>query len=323
MKKKLLKFIAFLFLFLFLGIMAGIIYLTSALPNVGEPEKITIKSNDSIIKHGKYLAYHVMLCMDCHSVRDWNTFSAPPIAGTLGQGGEIFNQQMGFPGTYISPNITPYNLKNWTDGEILRAVTTGVTKDGEALFQIMPYTHYGKASKSDIEAVIAYIRTLPSIKKEHPDSSSDFPVNLLINTMPQKADFCKIPTDKNSVAYGAYLVNLADCANCHTKQEQGKVTGKPFAGGFQFNLPNGTIVRSANITPDATGIKNWTEEQFLQRFKMYADSSKLASIGKGDFQSVMPWNMYAGMTDADLKAIFKYLKTLEPIENKVVKFETY
>lgn len=47
-----------------------------------------------------------------------------------GAGGEIFDQNMGFPGKFISPNITPYALREWTDGEIFRAITSGVNKDG-------------------------------------------------------------------------------------------------------------------------------------------------------------------------------------------------
>ncbi len=76
-----------------------------------------------------------------------------------------------------------------------------------------------------------------------------------------------------------------------------------FAGGFEFKMPIGTL-RSANITPDSqTGIGNWTEEAFVSRFKMYADSSYQAPVlGKSDFNTIMPWRMYAGMKDSDLKA---------------------
>lgn len=57
-----------------------------------------------------------------------------PLAGDLGAGGERFSTDMGFPGTIYSPNITPHNLKEWTDGEIFRAITSGVNKYGKAIF---------------------------------------------------------------------------------------------------------------------------------------------------------------------------------------------
>jgi hypothetical protein len=82
-------------------------------------------------------------------------------------------------------------------------------------------------------------------------------------------------------------------------------------------------VRSANITPDnETGIGSWTEEAFVKRFKVYADSSyKPHKVGSKEMNSAMPWTMYAGMKEGDLKAIFAYLKTVKPIRQKVVKFE--
>jgi hypothetical protein len=94
------------------------------------------------------------------------------------------------------------------------------------------------------------------------------------------------------------------------------------AGGFEFQMPTGGIVRSTNITQDKeTGIGNWSEEDFVSRFKAYADSSYVPNkIGKGTFNTVMPWMMYGKMEPEDLKAIFAYLKTIKPIKNNVVKF---
>jgi hypothetical protein len=81
-------------------------------------------------------------------------------------------------------------------------------------------------------------------------------------------------------------------------------------------------VRSANITPDTeTGIGTWTEQQFVDRFKVFADSSYVPPVfGKGEFNTVMPWMMYAQMTTDDLKAIYAYLKTVKPIKNQVQRF---
>ncbi|HEY5919236.1 MAG TPA: cytochrome C, partial [Chryseolinea sp.] len=95
-----------------------------------------------------------------------------------------------------------------------------------------------------------------------------------------------------------------------------------FGGGREFGFPDGSRVSSANITPDKeTGIGNWTREQFVARFKMYTDSSYvLPSVGPGEFNTIMPWTMYAGMTEEDLSAIFAYLQTVAPISNQVTKF---
>ena len=95
------------------------------------------------------------------------------------------------------------------------------------------------------------------------------------------------------------------------------------AGGFEFPLPVGVLTRSANITPDKeTGIGNFTEEMFVNKFKYYGDSSyKDVQVTTGAFNTVMPWKMYGKMKESDLKAIFAYLQTVKPIRNSVVKFE--
>lgn len=320
--KKVFKIIGFIVGAIALVVFGLMVYVKVALPNVGAPPEIKVDMTSENIERGKYLANHVMLCMDCHSTRDWSLLSGPMVPGTEGKGGETFDQKLGFPGKYIAPNITPFALQNWTDGEILRAITSGVSKDGRALFSVMPYHNYGKIDRKDIEAVIAYLRTLEPIENKTEISSSDFPMNFIINTIPQKPSFSNIPERSDKVNYGKYLVTAAGCMDCHTKQDKGKFVGEFFAGGFEFKLPDGSIVTSSNITPDkTTGIGNWTTEQFINRFKMYLDSSYvIPKVNPGEFQTAMPWTMYAGMKNEDLEAIFAYLQSLKPVKNKVEKF---
>lgn len=321
MKKILLSILLF-FGIVIIAIIGLLAYVKIFLPNVGPPPNWKVEITPERIERGKYLANHVMLCMDCHSQRDWNTFSGPPIAGTEGSGGEIFDQKLGLPGKYIAKNLTPTHLSNWTDGEIYRAITCGVNKDGKALFPIMSYPNFGQLDIEDIKSVIAYIRTLKPIQNDLPSSESDFPMNFIINTIPQKAQHTTIPPKTNTIAYGKYLLTAAGCKNCHTKEEKGKVVGEYLAGGSEFPLPTGGIVSSTNITPHkTTGIGSWTKEQFVKRFKMYVDSSFAPpKIKQGNFQTVLPWLMYAGMTTEDLEAIYDYLMTVKPGENKVTKF---
>jgi len=297
-------------------------YVKFALPDVGPSPEIKVEITIEKMERGNYLANHVMLCMACHSTRDWSLFSGPMISGTEGKGGETFDQKLGFPGKYIAPNITPFRLKNWTDGEIFRAVTSGVSKDGRALFPIMPHHLYGQLDKNDIESVIAYIRSLKPIENETEISSSDFPMNFIINTLPKKPSFSKIPQQSDKINYGKYMITAAGCIDCHTKSDKGEFVGELYAGGFEFKLQDGSIVRSANLTPDkTTGLGNWTSEQFINRFKMYVDSSYVnQKVTPGRFQTVMPWTMFSGMNKADLEAIFAYLQSLSPVKNQVEKF---
>jgi len=321
--KKLFKFLGFGLGGMLVFILAALTWVKTALPDVGPPPDLKVERSEASVARGKYLAHHVMLCMDCHSQRDWSKFSGPMIAGTEGMGGEVFDRSFGFPGRYVAPNITPFGLKDWTDGEIFRAITSGVSKDGRALFNIMPHHQYGKCDPKDVESVIAYIRGIQPIANVPEKSVSDFPMNFIINTLPKKAAFHPKPDSDDELAYGKYMATASGCIECHTKQDKGQIVGEEFAGGFEFPLPNGSLVRSANLTPDKeTGMGYMSKEAFVRRFKAYGDSAyhSPACSEKGAFQSVMPWTMYAGMEEKDLAAIFVYLQSLKPVSNQVVKF---
>ena len=303
-------------------IAAGIIYVKAALPNTGAASDIKIERTAARIERGKYLANHVTVCMDCHSTRDWSKY-AGPLTGALGGGGEEFNQEMGFPGKFYAPNITPYTLASWTDGEIFRAVTTGVNKSGKALFPVMAYHRFGQLDQEDIYSVIAYIRELPPVKKEIPKSEPDFPVNILINTMPVQASFTSRPSEMDQIAYGKYLITATGCVDCHSKTDKGSVIpGTEFGGGMEFAGPNG-IIRSPNITMHkVNGIGNWTKESFVSRFKAYTDSSYVPhKVLPDEINTPMPWVMYSGMKEQDLAAIYAYLSTVKPIDHQVVRIE--
>ena len=319
---KALKITGKVFAGLLLLVFAAIIYVKAALPNTGPAPDIKIERTAARVERGKYLANHVTVCMDCHSTRDWSLY-AGPLSGGLGAGGEAFTQEMGFPGKFFAPNITPYTLASWTDGEIFRAVTTGVNKSGKALFPVMGYHRFGQLDKEDIYSVIAYIRELPAVKKDIPESEPDFPVNFLINTMPQEASFTSIPSEADQVAYGKYLITATGCVDCHSKTEKGSVVpGTEFGGGMEFASPNG-VVRSPNITlHKQTGIGNWTKDAFVARFKAYVDSNYVSpKVATGDLNTPMPWTMYAGMKEQDIEAIFAYLSTVKPIDHQVVRME--
>lgn len=299
-------------------------YVKVALPNVGEAPDLVVEKTAERVERGKYIANHVSVCMDCHSSRDWTRYSAPP-NGNFGGGGEKFSRDMGFPGEFYAKNITPYALSKWTDGEVFRAMTTGVGKEGNALFPVMPYHAFGQLDQEDLYSVIAYLRTLEPVENEVPASKADFPVSLLINTMPSKAVLSIKPSEQDVVNYGKYLVIAASCVDCHSKKDKGAtVEGSEFGGGMEFMMPQGTV-RSVNITPDKkTGLGLWSEETFVKRFKMYADSGYVPhAIGPKDMNTPMPWMMYAGMKESDLKAIFAYLQTLKSIEHAVVKFDAH
>ncbi|MBB6612161.1 c-type cytochrome [Pontibacter sp. Tf4] len=306
-------------------IAAGVIYMQYAFPNVDAAPTITVKATPALVERGEYLANHVAVCVDCHSQRDWSRFAGPVTPGTEGKGGDRFDHSMGFPGVFYARNITPdkeTGIGNWTDGEIYRAITAGVNKDGDPLFPVMPYKSFSQMQEQDVYAIIAYLRTLHPIRNEIPASDADFPMNLILRTMPATPANKINTVAEDQLSRGKYLVTIASCNDCHTPAEKGTpIAGKELAGGFEFKLPSGTL-RSTNITPDKeTGIGNWTEQAFVNRFKQHLDPAVAnRKLGPNDFNTIMPWAMYAGMKEEDLRAIYQYLRTIEPKKNKVERF---
>ncbi len=321
--KKFLKVIGIILAVIILAVAGLASYVKLALPNVGPAPVMHVESTPERVARGQYLATNVMLCMDCHGTRNWNEYAGPVVPGTLGRGGDVFDHRVGFPGTFYARNITPAGIGNWTDGEIFRTITTGVDRNGKAIFPVMPYHLFGQGDEEDIKSVIAFLRTLPPVENKVPESVADFPMNFIINTIPKKANLHPKPSENDSLAYGKYMMTIAACQACHTPVVNGQPIDSLFmAGGREFNLPSNTVT-SANITQDMkTGIGTWTREIFLGKFAAYRDSSVAhRSVSPTEDQTVMPWSMYAHMSDRDLGYIYEYLKTITPKSHAVVKFK--
>jgi mono/diheme cytochrome c family protein len=303
---------------------AGVAYLFAKYPNVPPAEAIAVQATPEKVARGEYLSKHVSGCVVCHAEHDPTKYAAPVVPGTEGRGGEQFGDPSTAVRSLISRNITPAAIGAWTDGELIRAFTVGVNKDGEALFPIMPYLRYGKMSRDDVEAIVAYVRTLKPVEYTAPPRELGMPLPLVVRTIPTPASFRPMPDKSDRVAYGEYMINAAVCGDCHTPMDdQGQpIPGRDYAGGFELKLPGGAgIVRSANLTPDAdTGIGTWTEQQFVDKFKAFEGATiRTMTEAERKEATVMPWLDYAGMTPEDLGAIYAYLRTVKPVLNRVKK----
>jgi mono/diheme cytochrome c family protein len=295
----------------------GFAYLFTAYPRAAEPLSLEVSRAPERLARGAYLSRHVVGCMVCHGERDWSRYSAPQMRDREGHGGIAFDLDIG---TLYAPNITPAAIGGWSDGEVLRAMTQGVSKDGRALFPLMPYENFAQMSREDAESVIAFIRTLPAAKRDVPRSVLNFPMNLVVRTLPKPATLPeKAPDRSDRVAYGRYLTTIANCSDCHTRMEGGRpVPNMKFAGGMEFHPRSGPVPRSANITPDMeTGIGKWTEAQFVARFKTVGALDDAALVTNGGRNTEMPWRDFGGMDPQDLGAIYAYLRTVPPVHNVV------
>lgn len=319
--KKFLKISGIIFAIILLLLFLGYGYIMTQYPKVTAAPDMKISATPQMIERGKYLANTFASCTDCHSVRDWNKLGGPLVDGTLGKGGEDYGEGAGY---IPAKNITSdkeTGIGNWTDGEIFRAITMGVDKDGEPLGPMMPFMYYRNMDEEDVKSIIAYIRTIPPIKNEVKEHKFNFPVNLIFRTLPTEPDFKKLPDKSSAIAYGEYY--SGGCMVCHSPMEKGEFKAdKMFSGGVEFPGPKGGIVKSSNITPDKeTGIGNWTKEQFIQKFKSFKNPETFnVTINENEFNTIMPWTFYADATEEDLGAVFDFLMSVKPINNRVEKF---
>lgn len=304
----------------------GVSYLSLRKPAQRPAASAKIEATPERIARGKYLVQHVTICFDCHAERTL-AYGLPVKPGREGVGGFVWDRKSQFPGVLAAANLTPdaeTGLGKWTDGEIARAIREGVDRNGNALFPIMPYGHYRAMSDDDVNAIVAYLRTLAPQRYEKPKKNLDLPLNFVEKFVPQPLTAAVPAPDPNDrLAYGKYLVTIAACSECHTpKDDKGNpLPGMELAGGFEMHTPFFRVV-TANITPHpSTYIGRASRDEFIARFKAFANvNATNAPPAQPGRNTLMPWLSYAGLTESDLGAIYDYLKTVPPIEHQVNSF---
>lgn len=308
-------------------ILAGVVFLF--FPKSAPASAERVPRDAATLRRGEYLFRHVADCGGCHSHHDETRFGLP-ILGTPGRGFGLKRGGVAFggaklPGLYAS-NITPHpehGIGRWTDGEILRAIREGVSRDGRPLFMAMPYSNYREMSDEDARAIVAYMRTMTPAADVVPASSVGFPLVVIQRFVPRPLEGpVRAPPRSNRVAYGRYLSTLASCIECHTQRDdRGDMRMDLFlAGGRPFEEPGVMHARSANLTPDPETGMQMTEEQFVSLFhsfrEMAAGHAEIPQVERGK-STPMPWFAFADMEADDLRAIYAYLRTVRPIRHRV------
>jgi mono/diheme cytochrome c family protein len=259
------------------------------------------------LERGKYLA-NGLGCLGCHSDYD-ETQHEPPLRSKPGAG-RVFIDRGDF--RIVARNITPdreSGIGAWSDEEIARAIREGVRQDGTALFPIMPYPRYRTMSDEDVQSIVVFLHTLEPVRTAHPARLLPFPLSRIVNTMPQPlAKGVAAPAMADMKQRGAYMTEIAACADCHTPTDgHGQpLPGMGFAGGMSFDGKTA----SANITPDVSGIRYYDEALFLAALRT-------GYVKARELRPSMPYWVYRNLSDDDLKAIFSHLRTLPPVRHRV------
>ncbi|HEX5060318.1 MAG TPA: cytochrome c [Kofleriaceae bacterium] len=256
-----------------------------------------------VIERGRYLVTGPAHCVECHGMVG-DTNEERHLVGGL-----TFNLPIG---TIYARNITPdqgTGIGKYTDPEVARVLRYGVHPSGRAM---MPFMPFADMTDEDLTAVISYLRSRPPIDHYVPPSDFNFlgraAKAFLLEpkgpSQPIRAHVERGPTAE----YGKYIANtIANCNGCHTRRNlrNGDAEGVTFAGGMSLESHSapGTKFVTPNLTPDPkTGhIYVWSEDVFVARFKNAVPTA-----------SPMPWSTFRKMSEDDLRALYRYFRSLPP-----------
>ena len=254
---------------------------------------VVVPTDGADIERGRHFVEAVGVCQMCH---------------TPNLGGEIAGDDPLF-GIFAPRNLTSGRGGiggTFSDIDYVRAIRHGIGQDGKTLL-FMPSEIYNKISDADLGAIIAYLKSLPPVDNEMPDTSLGFlgrifavldsstlPANLIDHAAPRPAE----PEPGVTREYGQYLGFI--CAMCHGENLSGGTVV-----GYEPDAP-----KVPDITPGgAPG--NWSQAQFMTAIRTGITPS--GKVLDGQF---MPWPYFARMTDDELQAIWLYLESLPAKEFK-------
>ena len=262
-------------------------------------------------QRGDYLVNTIMACGNCHSPRDAN---GRVIADKALSGGLTFTTPA-FVAT--ASNITPdpeTGIGSWSDAEIKRTLIEGMRPEhghlpGVPLAAIMPANFYKALLSDDLDAVVAYLRSLKPVRNQVADPVYKVPIHR--DPYPDaEAGFSKAAfTDP--VRRGAYLATIGHCMECHSAWSRGVSDFKTGLGrgGRDFSEAGIAGSKAANITSDRTaGIGGWSDQEIAR-----AVTRGVGRDGR-TLKPPMAFAHYAGLKDADLGDIIAYLRTVPPLQ---------
>ncbi len=273
------------------------------------PEFNLVPSVD-LIERGHYLVYGPAGCARCHTEREKQE--------QLDQGNEIpligGRHWSLVLGDIYAANLTGdknTGLGEWSSTEIARAIRYGIGKKGEVLAPFMEYTDI---TDEDLQAIVAFLKSLPAENHVVPQNRWSMVGKIACWFLGPKQPSQPLRTSIERAAtpeYGEYLANtLSQCVACHTQRSQltGLFTGPQLGGGtlFPYELDENYNLVPPNITtaPRTGRLANLSEAQFIERMRA-------GSAVKGTH---MPWGAFKRAEDNDLIAIYRYIKSVGPVE---------
>ena len=279
-------------------------------------EKIdyTAISTAESVERGRKLV--TFLCANCHLNRETGKLTGKRMVDAPPEFGVIY-----------SKNITQdktYGIGDWTDGELLYLLRTGIKKNGEYAPPYMAKLPH--MADEDMNAIISFLRSDNRMVTADPNPDIESSPSLLtkilcrvaFKPLPMPTGKIEMPDSTNAVESGRYLAYNLECFSCHsadfkTNDFLDPSLSKGFFGGGNKPLDlEGRVKLTPNLTPDKeTGIGTWTKNDFVQAVKY--------GRVKGQKALTYPMIPYTGLTDKEAGDIYEYLRTIPPIKHKVIR----
>lgn len=229
-------------------------------------------------------------------------------------------------GTVYSTNITPdpeTGIGRWTDDQVIMAIRAGRRPSGERLIPVHPYPTFNGMAEEDLRALVAYLRTLPPVRRPNRPKNITVPLFESVFLPAWLATFAPRETPpprapESGPARGEYLVRvLGHCGECHTPRTLTQATD---SGRFLAGTPRGPEgATMPNITPDRETGLTWSVEEIAEY--LGTGNRPDGDVAGGLMGEIIVGTTagYRDLTREDRLAIARYLKTVPPIRNKIGK----
>jgi mono/diheme cytochrome c family protein len=228
-------------------------------------------------------------------------------------------------GTFYGTNITPdqdSGIGRWTDDEIDEAIRHGLARGKGAESPAMPYYFYAGMTDDDVADLIAYLRSLPAVHRPNRPHEGELPLARWAYRAWRRLFFRK-PAPASSApsagpSRGAYLVeHVSICVDCHTPRTWLGAPNRSLYLAGTAHGPSGDPV--PNITPDATGIGDWTVDDIVNvlTLGMLPDFDNVQGLMADVVDGHGGGPGYKDAPESDRRAIAEYIKSVPPIDNQV------
>jgi mono/diheme cytochrome c family protein len=264
-------------------------------------------SAETLLERGSYLVNAVMGCDGCHTPRTPSTGLA---LEKRFSGGTVLFDLPAY--TVRGSNITPDHetgIGDWSEEDLKRALIDGVRPNGVPLAPSMPFAFYKVLTPRDLDAVVAYVRSVAPIRNEAqiPNYKAEMHTDLVPGG--ERSIGNEVPTDP--VKRGFYLATLAHCMECHARRPDNQQDYKNWwgKGGAEFKGPWGQVIARNISAHKESGVGAWTDDEIKR-----ALTHGVGRDGRAFKLPMARQIYYSKLTAADLDAIVAWVRTIPPME---------